>query len=916
MKIFTNFKIFVLLTLLSVGLSAQNYNVTFKVDMSQYVGLNDTVYVNGTWNSWCGSCNKLVKQGNTNIWEGTFLIPSGTHEFKYTIGGWNAQEALTNGSPCTITSGGFTNRTLNLTAATVMPTVCWNSCSACSSLLPMNLPVRFDSLNVDYAMVDFGGNASSVVADPMNATNKVGKVTKSNTAETWAGTTLGGANGFTVAVPFAANANKLKLRVYSPNSGIVVRLKAEDAADNTKTVETDATTTVANAWQTLEFNFANQASNTAAINYTYTYKKVSVFFNFGVSGNTAGTKDYYFDDLEMVAASGPILMQVKLPINFDSTNTDYTMIDFGGNASSIVADPSNSNNKVGKIIKSNMAETWAGTTLSTNSGLALAIPFSANANKMSMRVFSPDNGAVIRLKAEDPNDPTKSVETDATTTVANAWQTLEFNFATQATGTASINYAYNYKKISAFFNFGVAGSAAGTKTYYFDDVVFGSGGTPPPPTKVNVTFTVDAKNLPLAPGDTVTLNGTFNSWCGACTKMTNQPGTKIWSATVALDTATEYEFKYVIGNWVAQENLPQTLACTKTTSGFTNRVMKTGSTNVTMPTVCWETCGPCSSGGPTKTNVTFRVDMSKHGIAAGDTVTLNGSFNNWCGQCTPMTKVAGTDVWAATVLLDKDSTYDYKYTIGNWASQELLKEGSTCTTTKSGFTNRTLTVNKTNDTLAVVCWESCVSCANAAPKTKVTFSVNMKNYVGDLTKGVTLNGSFNGWCGNCTPMTLVGNNIYSVILTLDTGKYTFKYTIGNWDDEESFAPGDPCTITDGSFTNRFLNIADTNAIMVGAYCWNTCTICNAVGLEEQLLNHASLFPNPAKETLNIEFGQTVKAKTNVGIYNLLGAKVAEKSFLNANSGIISLDIQSLEAGVYLVKIEMNEAVKTYKIVVE
>jgi hypothetical protein len=192
----------------------------------------------------------------------------------------------------------------------------------------------------------------------------------------------------------------------------------------------------------------------------------------------------------------------------------------------------------------------------------------------------------------------------------------------------------------------------------------------------------------------------------------------------------------------------------------------------------------------------------------------------------------------------------------------------------------------------------------------------MKNYIGDLSKGVTLNGSFNGWCGNCTPMAAIGNNIYEVALTLDSGAYTFKYTIGNWDDEESFAPGDPCTVTDGNFTNRFVNVTDTNAILVGAYCWNTCTICNAVGIEEQLLSNASLFPNPAKETLNIEFGQTVKGKTKVGIYNLLGAKVAEKSFSNASNGLISLDIQSLDAGVYLVKIEMNEAVKTYKIVVE
>lgn len=901
--------------LVGMAAQAQNYNVTFKVDMAQYTGLNDTVYVNGTWNSWCGRCNPLVKQGSTNVWEGTFSIPSGAQEYKFTIGGWNAQETLTPSSSCTVTNSGFTNRAITVSAATVLPVVCWQSCAACTNQLPMNLPLNFDSTNVNYVLTDFGGNASEIVNDPIVSTNKVAKVTKSNTAELWAGTTMG-TSGFATAIPFAANANKLTMRVYSPDSGIAIRLKAEDPADGSKSVETEARTTVANAWQTLEFNFAAQATGTAAINYSYTYKKVSVFFNFGTTGATAGTKVYYFDDVRFVAPSGPVLAQIKLPINFDSTNVNYAMTDFGGNASSVVADPMNAANKVGKVIKSNTAELWAGTTCGT-SALAEAIPFTSTNTKLTMRVYSPDSGIAIRLKAEDPNDATKSVETEARTTVANAWSTLEFNFANQATGTAAINYGYTYRMLSVFFNFGTTGAVAGTKTYYFDDVKFGGGSTPPPPpaNKVRVAFSVDAKNIPMNAGDTVTLNGTFNGWCGACTKLRNITGTKIWTGAIDLDTATEYEYKFTIGNWASQENLASTLSCTKTTGTFTNRVYKTGKTNDSIPLVCWETCNACSNGGPTKTNLTFRVDMSKYALAAGDTVTLNGSFNAWCGKCTPMTKLGTSNIWAATVLLDKDSTYDYKYVIGNWAAQETLKEGSSCTTTKSGFTNRTNTVSKVNDTLPVVCWESCVSCANAAPKAKVTFKVNMKNYVGDISKGITLNGSFNGWCGNCTPMTLVGNSIYAATLNLDTGAYEFKYTIGNWDDQEQFSPSDLCTKTTGTFTNRFIEIKDTSAKTIGAYCWNTCTICDAVGIEEKMLNEVKLYPNPATEVLNIDFGKGSESSTQVMVYNMLGELVSEKSAVRS-TGVLNMDIHTLKPGIYVVKIEMDKAVRTYKLRVD
>jgi hypothetical protein len=93
---------------------------------------------------------------------------------------------------------------------------------------------------------------------------------------------------------------------------------------------------------------------------------------------------------------------------------------------------------------------------------------------MNMRVWSPDAGINVMIKVEDPADPTKSVETLAATTVAGAWETLEFDFANQRSGTAAINYTYNYQKASVFFNFDVDGATAGEKTYYWDDMMFGA----------------------------------------------------------------------------------------------------------------------------------------------------------------------------------------------------------------------------------------------------------------------------------------------------------------------------------------------------------------------------------------------------------------------------------------------------------
>ncbi|NCN72178.1 MAG: hypothetical protein GW907_13790, partial [Betaproteobacteria bacterium] len=60
----------------------------------------------------------------------------------------------------------------------------------------------------------------------------------------------------------------------------------------------------------------------------------------------------------------------------------------------------------------------------------------------------------------------------ATTTVAGGWQTLTFNFASQAAGTAALNPAFTYNKASIFFNFGKTGALGGGGTFYFDDLTF------------------------------------------------------------------------------------------------------------------------------------------------------------------------------------------------------------------------------------------------------------------------------------------------------------------------------------------------------------------------------------------------------------------------------------------------------------
>ncbi|MCT4622804.1 MAG: T9SS type A sorting domain-containing protein, partial [Schleiferiaceae bacterium] len=380
--------------------------------------------------------------------------------------------------------------------------------------------------------------------------------------------------------------------------------------------------------------------------------------------------------------------------------------DFGGNSSSLAADPMNASNIVLKSEKTSAAATWAGTTLSTPMGLAPPIPFAQGSTFISCVVYSPTAGIPVRLKAEDHTDPTITVETEVMTSVANAWDTLVFDFSNQAPGTAAIDFTKTYDMLSIFYDFNTAG-ATPSNTYYLDDVFFG-GGSGGGPTTHNVTFKVDMNSY-TGPFNTPEVNGTFNGWCGNCIPMSDADGDGVWEVTVPI-TMDTIEFKFSFDNWAGQESLQQGLPCTITQNGFTNRFMVLSGDTVLDP-VCWESCSACT-GVPTTANVKFMVDLSDYTASSYAEVNLNGSFNNWCGSCAQMTSPNNDSIYELVVTVPLD-TIEYKFTLDGWTVQENLTQGDPCTITTvdpgGTFTNRYF-VPTGDTTLPVVCWESCTSC--------------------------------------------------------------------------------------------------------------------------------------------------------------------------------------------------------------
>jgi hypothetical protein len=126
----------------------------------------------------------------------------------------------------------------------------------------------------------------------------------------------------------------------------------------------------------------------------------------------------------------------------------------------------------------------------------------------------------------------------------------------------------------------------------------------------------------------------------------------------------------------------------------------------------------------------------------------------------------------------------------------------------------------------------------------------MSNYTGTIGTGVYVNGSFNGWCGSCNPLTDMGNGLWQATLPIPAGNIEYKFTIDGWNAQENFTPNDACIDpnTGDNFYNRYYQISGD--AVLPAVCFNSCDPCpsNAtqlIGTWKLKANAGSLSVGPA-----------------------------------------------------------------------
>jgi hypothetical protein len=273
-----------------------------------------------------------LSDDGTGTWSAVVSLLEGTAG-NYTFlnspandGDWGAKEDLA-GQECG-DAANFNDRILAEVVADITLLHCFGSCETdgtCGAPSePVLMPIDHENENVTYAWNDFGGTATTVVANPdasgINTSATVAQSIKTAGSETWAGTfiVLGEQLDFSEVTTLAVD-------VWTPDGGELVNLKVENAADS-YAIEINQPTTVAAGWETLYYDLSDQ-------DLSLVYDKLVFFFDFNNAGDDTA---YYFDNIRLEAAS---VAGIDPGCNdFDSGTEGWTVVDAAGNESNWLLD--------------------------------------------------------------------------------------------------------------------------------------------------------------------------------------------------------------------------------------------------------------------------------------------------------------------------------------------------------------------------------------------------------------------------------------------------------------------------------------------------------------------------------------------------------------------------------------------------
>ena len=906
-----NFLYTIICCILCLSSYSQN-NVTFQVDMNDVDPTTFTTpEVNGTFNGWCGSCAAMTDADGDNVWEVTIDLANGAYEFKYSADAWGIQESLLPGSWCTVSNFGFTNRTLNVTGDTTLAVVCWESCSSCSSG-PSAYDVTFE--------VDMRGVTQSYTTPEVNG------AFNGWCGNCWQMADADGDSIWQLQMTFAPG-DSLEWKYSADNWNI-----QEDLDSSLSCVTINYDPGAPNGW-----GYVNRV---AVVNSDTTFS--SPWNLCGVSG-ALGCTDSLASNYDPVATidDGSCVYSVTFNVDMNCDTTSFTEVNLEGPAFGwcggcvILSDPD------GDGVHS----------------VTLDLPHGSFEYKYALDNWHHQEDLVDDMINGGTCAPITDYATYANrlvVIVAGLSTSDSYGSCDDCVLGCTDSTALNYNPLAntddgscSYCTYGCIDSLACN----FDPLATCDDGSCI--TAYGCTDTVACNFDPLAAcddGSCLTTYGCMNPAALNYDSLATCPDSCIFpqvtygcTDSTALNynpLATIDDSSCIYCNYGCMDSLAcnfdplatcddgscltmygctDTLACnfdplaTCDDGSCLNIYGCTDSlaTNYDPLATCEDSS--CVYGY----YVTFKLDLRGVTSITYTTPEINGMFNGWCGSCNPLEDLDGDSIWETTVLIDP-GTYEYKYSVDNFAAEENLFAGDSCTVSNFGFTNRIITVDR-DTILAPVCWELCNDCDSGPSSYNVTFRLDMSEYVGPPFTTPEVNGTFNNWCGSCWAMIdSDGDNIWEFTALIGAGdSIQFKYSADNWNIQEEldsslscvFTAFDPGAPNGWGYVNR-VEIINSETVL-DVVCWNDCVECQgASSVEDDLTNNLMLYPNPSNGMVKIKSADDIM---RCDIYNILGELTSSEMIkTTTNEHVINI----VKNGLYFINVHTEKGVLTSKLTIQ
>ena len=806
-------------------------DVTFQVDMSQYQGTYGTVNINGSFNGWCGACATMTDDDGDGVFSITIGLSPATYEYKFTLDGWTAQEEFTEGDACTSTIDGYTNRTLDVTEATTLGAVCYNSCDACPT---ESAPERAITFRVNMSEettnpigVFIAGNFQGWSAGSTAMTDDDGD-------DIWEYTAMI-AEGEAVEYKF----------INGPNWGLDESVPVACAVNGNRGYTVGTEDAVLDAVCFASCTPCGDALPTEEVTFTVLTDNITVaadgMYLAGAMNGWSG--EPMNDNGDGSWSLTKSLEAATYEFKFQNGLDGWEELDCGGNRSVEVV--------LGAPVAYQGCFAQCADVCAVEPDAA-DITFQVDASQIAvsadgMYLMGSFTEPAWQLGAIAMNDDDGDNIWTATVNVDGP-AAFQYKFNNGLTVSIDSLPDYSGEENADFIaggcgvNNGVGGSnrlhERSGLTETLDVVCFNSCEA----CVVAPSVLVATVDLCGAAADSVRLTGPFWAWDPVGGPIATDNGDGTWSVTFDPAPTENMEYLWIVDG--TQENLIQAMvdggACAPVTdyANYANRLWEVGAEN---PSDVYNSCSACDGTGGG--NTTFNVDMTCVD-AAGATVNGATSFTEvfvtgpWCGWCSAdgynvLTDADGDGIYSVEIG-GLTGTVEYKYGIDAFTDQEQLVDdmanGADCApvTDFAGYANRQIEAGATSSDV----FGSCSSCEDQVAPANVTFRVDMNQYAEAYAyDGVFINGSFNGWCGGCNPMSDDdGDGVWEVTLSLAVGTIEYKFTLDGWNYQEELAgiAGiEACTSLIDGFTNRSLTFdAD---IVLDAVCWESCAACELAG---------------------------------------------------------------------------------------